>query len=129
MLATMVWLPLLGGCTATQRISVATTPPGANVTLIRYGVTEVQGSIPGISVGGAADSFEDPPIVLGTAPTEYEFELEEEPRAVSVGGFFVQAVRRFTEGLIRAEMDGAVAERRVRFSGEPMVVELILPDR
>ena len=35
--------------------------------------------------------------------------------------------RKFTEGLIRVEKDGAVAERRVRFTGKPIAVDLILP--
>jgi hypothetical protein len=37
--------------------------------------------------------------------------------------------RIFTEGLIRAEKDGRVAERRVRFGGKPVNVDLTLPPR
>ena len=39
------------------------------------------------------------------------------------------SVRRFTEGLIRAELNGAVAERRVRFAGDPIEVDLTLTER
>ena len=119
---------LLCGCASAQKISVTTTPPGAQVTLIRYGVTEAQGSVAGVSVGGLGGDFEDPPIVLGTSPLEYEFELEDSGQRVSAGGLSVVVVRRFTEGLIRAERDGAVAERRVRFGGDWVVVDLLLPD-
>ena len=67
--------------------------------------------------------------MLGTSPLEYEFELEEDSQGISLGGLFVQSVRRFTEGLIRAELNGAVAERRVRFSGDPIEVDLTLTER
>jgi hypothetical protein len=124
---TFASLLILCGCAATQKVIVSTTPSGADVTLVRYGVTKAEGSIPGISVGGTGDSFEDPPMTLGTAPVEYEFELEETDEQLSVGGLFVKVARKFTEGLIRAEKDGVVAERRVRFTGEPIVVDLMLP--
>jgi hypothetical protein len=123
----LAFLLALCGCAATQKVTVSTTPPGAQVTLVRYGVTKAQGSVPGISVGGVGDSFEDPPMTLGTAPLEYEFELEETEEQLSVGGLFVKVARKFTEGLIRAEKDGNVAERRVRFTGEPIVLDLVLP--
>jgi len=123
----LVSLLVLCGCAATQKLSVSTTPPGAQITLIRYGVTEAQGGVPGVSVSGVGESFEDPPMALGTSPLKYEFKLEESGERLSMGGLFVKVARKFTEGLIRAEKDGEVAERRVRFSGEPVMVELSLP--
>ena len=117
-----------GACASAQRVSVTTTPAGAQVTLVRYGVVEAQGRVAGVSIGGLDRDFEDEPIVLGTSPVAYEFELEERDREVSVGGAFVQVVRRFTEGLIRAERNGVVAERRVRFDGDPVDVDLVLPE-
>jgi hypothetical protein len=129
--ATIVWLGsvlVLGGCgAAAQSVSVTTTPVGAQVTLIRYGVHHVDGSVPGVAVSGVADTFEDPPLTLGTSPVRYEFELEERGRQVAVGALFVKVTRVFTEGLIRAEKNGRVAERRVRFSGTPVSVDLTLP--
>ncbi|HSR16137.1 MAG TPA: hypothetical protein VLL51_10315, partial [Gemmatimonadales bacterium] len=113
----------------TQRVSVTTTPVGAQVTLIRYGVTQVDGSVPGAVVGGVADTFEDPPLLLGTAPLEYEFHREQRGQQVSIAGLFVKVTRVFTEGLIRAEKDGRVAERRVSFTGKPVTVDLTLPPR
>jgi len=120
-------LLVLPGCAATQRISVTTAPVGAQVTLIRYGVNRVDGSVPGVSVGGVADTFEDPPMVLGTSPLEYEFRLEEGNKQIAIAGLFVKVTRIFTEGLIRAEKEGRVAERRVMFSGKPVRVDLTLP--
>ena len=120
-------LLILCSCAANQRISVTTDPVGAQVSLIRYGVNHVDGSVPGVAVGGIADSFEDPPLALGTSPLEYEFALEESGRQVAVGGFFVKVTRVFTEGMIRAEKNGRVAERRVRFSGKAVRVDLTLP--
>jgi len=120
-------LLVLCSCAANQRISVTTDPAGAQVSLIRYGVNHVDGSVPGVAVGGIADSFEDPPLALGTSPLEYEFALEESGRQVAVGGFFVKVTRVFTEGMIRAEKNGRVAERRVRFSGKAVRVDLTLP--
>jgi hypothetical protein len=119
---------LLGACASAQRVTVTTAPSGAQVTLIRYGVIEAQGSVAGIAIGGIDRDFEDAPIVLGTSPVEYEFELEQRDQEVAVGGAFVQVVRRFTEGLIRAERNGAVAERRVRFDGDAVDVDLTLPE-
>lgn len=120
-------LLLLCGCATTQSLRVVTTPAGAQVTLIRYGVTEAHGSVAGASAGGVGASFEDPAIALGTSPLEYEFKLEKSGERVAVEGLSVQVARKYTEGLIRAEKDGLVAERRVRFSGKPVVVELRLP--
>jgi hypothetical protein len=120
-------LLLLCGCAATQRVVVTTDPVGAQVTLIRYGVTQVDGSVPGVAVGGVANSFEDPPLVLGTSPLEYEFRLEESGKQIAIAGLFVKVTRIFTEGLIRAEKEGRVAERRVMFSGKPVRVDLTLP--
>ncbi len=126
MAALLIFLLLLCGCAATQKISVVTTPSGAHVTLTRYGVTKAEGGIPGASVGGLGEAFEDPPIELGTAPLEYEFKLEETDQEFHAGGLFVKVARKFTEGLFRAEKDGLIAERRVRFSGQPILVEMLL---
>jgi hypothetical protein len=126
-MASLSSLLILGGCAAGQRVTVTTDPIGAQVTLIRYGVNRIEGSVPGVAVGGVANSFEDPPLLLGTAPLEYEFELEEHGKEIVIGGLFVKVTRIFTEGLVRAVKDGRVAERRVRFSGNPVRVDLVLP--
>ncbi len=121
------FLLLLSGCAATQRLNVTTSPPGAQVTLVRYGVTEAEGGVPGVSVGATGERFEDPPMTLGTSPLDYEFKLEETDEEISIAGVFMKVTRKFTEGLIRAEKDGRVAERRVSFTGKPLVVDLLLP--
>jgi len=121
------FLLLLCGCAATQKLTVTTDPPGAQVTLVRYGTTETEGALPGMSFGSAEEPFEDAPISLGTSPLDYEFELHETLEQVSILGLFVDVKRKFTEGLVRAEKDGRAAERRVRFSGKPLVVDLLLP--
>jgi hypothetical protein len=119
-------LLILTGCAASQSMRVATTPPGATVTLTRIGVTETQGGIVGVGAGGVGEPFEEPPISLGTSPVEYEFDLEETDEQLSLIGLFVSVKRKFTEGLIRAEKDGLAAERRVRFTGEPILLDLVL---
>ena len=121
-------LLLLCGCAANQKLSVTTNPPGAQVTLVRFGVTEAEGGVPGASVGATGESFEDPPMTLGTSPLEYEFRLEETAKELSIAGLFVKVTRKFTEGLIRAERDGRVAERRVTFTGQPLTVDMLLPE-
>ncbi len=113
---------VLSGCAAKQQISVDTVPPGAMVTLTKIGVTETSGGVEGIVASGAGEPFEDDPIVLGTTPLSYEFELVEEGEGISGPGFFVSVKKRITEGLIRAELDGGYAERRVTFSGEPLQI-------
>ena len=120
-------LLLLCGCAATQKLSVITDPPGAQVTLVRYGITKAEGGVPGVSVGTSGERFEDPPITLGTSPLEYEFKLEETAKELSIAGIFAKVTRTFTEGLVRAEKDGRVAERRVLFAGKPLAVDLLLP--
>jgi hypothetical protein len=79
-----------------------------------------------MSAGGSGASFQDPPMALGTSPLEYEFRLKESDRRFSGRGVSVEVARRFTEGLIRVERDGIVAERRVRFTGKPITVDLVL---
>ena len=118
---------VLCGCAGTQKLLVSTTPPGASVTLIRFGVTETTAGVPGIGIGGVGDPFEDAPIVLGTSPLEYEFELEDSGQSAGVAGVFIDVTRKFTEGLIRAEKGGVAAERRVRFTGKPITIDLVLP--
>jgi len=120
-------LLLLCGCAANQKLSVTTDPPGAQITLVRYGITRAEGGVPGVSVGATGESFEDPPMTLGTSPLDYEFKLEETAKELSIAGIFAKVTRTFTEGLIRAEKDGRVAERRVLFAGKPLAVDLVLP--
>ncbi len=115
------------GCATTQKLRVTTDPPGAQVTLVRYGTVRAEGGAPGVTVGATGESFEDPPITLGTSPLEYEFQLEETARELSIAGVFAKVTRKFTEGLVRAEKDGRVAERRVLFLGKPLAVDLLLP--
>lgn len=122
----IVALFLLSGCAASQKLTVHTHPPGARVTLIKYGVTEARGGIKGITVGGETESFEQGLIDLGTSPLEYEFRLEEEGRHLSAPGLFVKVVNKYTEGLIRAQLDGRFAERRVQFSGDPLLIKLTI---
>ncbi len=120
-------LLLVCGCAATQKLSVLTDPSGAQVTLTRYGIAETEGGVPGVAVGAAGERFEDPPMTLGTSPVEYEFKLEETDQDISIVGVYVKVTRKFTEGLVRAEKDGRLAERRVLFTGKPLVVDLLLP--
>jgi hypothetical protein len=118
----------IGGCAATQKVRVTTAPPGAQITMIRYGVSEVHARLPrGVSIGGIGGAFEAPPLALGPSPLEYEFKLEERGERLRVAGVFVKVTREFTEGLIRAEMDGRVVERRVPFTGKPVTIDLALP--
>jgi hypothetical protein len=79
-----------------------------------------------VSAGGSGAPFQDPPLTLGTSPLEYEFRLKESDRRFSGRGAYVEVARKFTEGLIRVERDGIVAERRVRFTGKPITVDLVL---
>ena len=126
-LMTLVSLLLLCSCAANQKLSVTTDPPGAQVTLVRYGITKAEGGLPGVSVGTSGENFEDPPITLGTSPLDYEFKLQETAKELSIGGVYAKVTRTFTEGLVRAEKDGRVAERRVLFMGKPLAVDLLLP--
>lgn len=120
----VVVLSLLAGCAATQKITVNTDPPGAEVSLTKCGVTEAHGGFQGVVVGGTGEPFEDVPIQLGTSPLEYEFRLKETKEHFSAPGMFVKVARKITEGLIRAEKGGGFAERRVAFTGEPLVINL-----
>jgi hypothetical protein len=66
-------------------------------------------------------------MTLGTSPLKYQFKLVETTKQIFIGGAYVTVKRRFTEGLVRAELDGLAAERRVSFSGEPLMVDMLLP--
>jgi len=119
-------LLLVCGCAANQKLSVTTDPPGAQVTLVLYGISKTEGGVPGVSVGMSGQNFEDPPITLGTSPLQYEFKLVETTKELSVAGVYARVTRTFTEGLVRAEKDGRVAERRVLLVGKPLQVDLLL---
>jgi hypothetical protein len=119
-------LLLIAGCASTQKITVITDPPGAHVTLTKYGVAEAKGGVPGVVVESEGGSFEDDPVGLGTSPLEYEFRLKEDQEHFSAPGIFLKVVKKITAGLIRAEKDGSYAERRVDFSGKPLVIDLRL---
>jgi hypothetical protein len=65
-------------CSSMQKIKVITVPPGADITLSKYGVKTISAHSPGTVYGsGNVQNFQDPPISLGTAPLEYEFPLSE----------------------------------------------------
>jgi hypothetical protein len=113
-------------CTPVQHLTIDTHPPGATVTLTTYGVKEFRGAGHGIAVQAQGESFEDPPVQLGTTPLVVEIPLEVTETAVAIPGAAAQVAKVIREGLIRAELGGAVAERRVTFTGEPMVVVLDL---
>lgn len=128
-LASLVTLAgLSAACgTSMQRITVETDPAGAEVMLQRSGEVDVKASVSGVGGTLGAGSFTEDFISLGNAPVDYEFDLSRTDAEVEAGGHGGQVERRYTEGLIRIALDGyRTVERRVRFSGSPVKIDIPL---
>lgn len=128
-IATRVVLLALTACGGTQKLTVITEPPGATVTLTKIGIRTVTADYAarrGYDSRVHAGRYEDPPIVLGLSPIEYEFPLEEKEPSAELSAYDGSATKQVKEGVIRAEKGGFKAERRVTFDGTPLRVELKL---
>ena len=114
-----------------QKVSVKTTPPGAEVLLQRRGDMDIDVSIPTIGSGDLdAGKFEDDFITLGNAPVEYEFGLSESQGSVSFKGAGGSVTKHYREGTIRVQLPGYMTiERLVAFSGSAINLEFTLQPR
>jgi hypothetical protein len=122
----------LAGCgSSKQKVSVKTTPPGAEVLLQRRGDMEIDVSLPTIGSGDLdAGRFEDDFITLGNAPVEYEFELSESQGSVNFKGAGGSVTKHYREGTIRVQLPGYMTiERLVAFSGSAINLEFTLQPR
>ena len=101
----------LAGCgSSKQKVSVKTTPPGAEVLLQRRGDMDI-------------DDF----ITLGNAPVEYEFELSKSQGSVSFKGAGGSVTKHYREGTIRVQLPGYMTiERLVAFTGSGINLEFTL---
>jgi hypothetical protein len=114
-------LPLLAGCGSAQKVSVRTDPIGAEVYLQRRGDLEINAKVKGIPGTFTGSSFEEDFRLIGNAPVEYEFELEEEEVGIDVPEGSGTITRHYKEGTIRIERAGyETVIRLVRFSGNPV---------
>ena len=119
----------LAGCgSSKQKVSVKTTPPGAEVLLQRRGDLDVDVSVPTIGSGDLdAGKFEDDLITLGNAPVEYEFELSKSQGSVSFKGAGGSVTKHYREGTIRVQLPGYMTiERLVAFTGSGINLEFTL---
>lgn len=117
----------LTACSSLQRIRVETDPVGASVYLQRRGDVEFHGRVAGVVGGIGVDTFEEPFMLLGTAPIDYEFERrvrEVSVQSPDIGG---DVTRHYREGTIRIEREGyRPVVRVVRFSGDDIVLIVTL---
>jgi uncharacterized protein YceK len=123
---------LLAGCSTTQRLTVRTEPPGATVSLARIGVKRAEGDLP--RMGGMAlfqSVFQDPFEPLGTAPLTTTIELSQPLSTFRLpDGGEGEVFKETRAAIVRAVKDDRSAETRVRFTGEPLEVILLLsPER
>ncbi len=122
----------LAGCgSSKQKVSVKTTPPGAEVLLQRRGDLDIDVSLPTIGSGDLdAGEFEDDFITLGNAPVDYEFELSDSQGSVSFKGAGGSVTKHYREGTIRVQLPGYMTiERLVAFSGSAINLEFTLQPR
>ncbi len=121
-------LSLTGCGSSKQKVSVRTTPPGAEVLLQRRGDMDIDVSIPTIGSGDLdAGKFEDDFITLGNAPVEYAFELSESQGSVSFKGAGGSVTKHYREGTIRVQLPGYMTiERLVAFSGSAINLQFTL---
>lgn len=115
------------GCASAQKLSVHTTPAGAEVFLQRRGELEVEATVAGVHGNVRGGSFEEEYFSLGSAPVDYQFDLEERDSA-GLGEYAGGSVtRRFEEGTVRVDLRGyRPVERRVRFSGDAVRLRITL---
>ncbi len=119
----------LSGCgSSKQKLSVTSSPAGAEVLLQRRGDLEIDVSVPTYGSGGlAAGKFEDDFITLGNAPVKYEFELSESQGSINFKGAGGSATKHYREGTIRVLLPGyQTIERLVAFSGSPIELHLTM---
>ena len=124
----MTTLALTGCGSSKQKVSVKTTPPGAEVLLQRRGDMDIDVSLPTIGSGDLdAGKFEDDFITLGNAPVQYEFELSDSQGSVSFKGAGGSVTKHYREGTIRVQLPGYMTiERLVAFSGSAINLEFTL---
>ena len=87
------------------------------------------GSFKGVSGQAEGDGFEEDDFYfLGKTPLTYEFDLEETQSSVGVPGVAnVSVERRFTEGVLRIELEGhSPIEKTVRFTGDDIAFDFEL---
>jgi hypothetical protein len=119
----------LSGCgSSKQKLSVTSSPAGAEVLLQRRGDLEIDVSVPTYGSGGlAAGKFEDDFITLGNAPVQYEFKLSESQGSINIKGAGGSATKHYREGTIRVQLPGFMTvERLVAFSGSAINLEITL---
>ena len=114
-----------------QKLSVTSSPPGAEVLLQRRGDLEIDVSVPTYGSGDlAAGKFEDDFITLGNAPVKYEFDLSESQGSINIKGVGGSAKKHYREGTIRVQLPGFMTvERLVAFSGSAINLEITLQPR
>ncbi len=123
---------LLAGCSTTQRLTVRTEPPGATVSLARIGVKRAEGDLPRMSGMALFQSvFQDPFETLGSAPLTTTIELSQPLSTFRLpDGGEGEVLKETRAAIVRAVKDDRSAETRVRFTGEPLEVILVLdPER
>lgn len=119
----------LSGCgSSKQKLSVTSSPAGAEVLLQRRGDLEIDVSVPTYGSGDlAAGKFEDDFITLGNAPVKYEFDLSESQGSINFKGAGGSATKHYREGTIRVQLPGFMTiERLVAFSGSAINLEITL---
>jgi len=116
--AALLELALVAACGSTQKVSVRTDPIGAEVYLQRRGELEITANVKGIPGKITANAFEEDFRLLGNAPVEYEFDLNEKDVGIDTPEGSGNIVRHYKEGTIRVERDGyETIVRPVYFSG------------
>ena len=113
-----LFLVFVAACASTQKVSVRTDPIGAEVYLQRRGELEITANVKGIPGKITANAFEEDFRLLGNAPVEYEFDLNEKDVGIDTPEGSGNIVRHYKEGTIRVERDGyETIVRPVYFSG------------
>lgn len=120
-------LAFLVGCVSTQTLEIATQPEGADVSMQLRGRNKVDARVGAVVGSVKADRFEEDFFDLGNAPVFYEFRLKQHQGGVEAPEGGVSVIRQYEEGIIRVELEGyRTVERRVRFSGTPIFLEISL---
>jgi hypothetical protein len=115
---------LAPGCVGMQRVTINTSTPGAQITVVKRGEIRTHGTTLGLKMRGI-EQFEDQPVIIGTSPMVYDFQRVEELNRWSFGNLYSQDQKKVCEWLeIRATANGQTSTQIVPVNGDDLSVFL-----
>jgi len=113
-------------CVTPQILRVTSTPSGATVELRRMGTVESSTAVL-IFASHHSEPIQEEYTLIGTTPLEHVFDRVEPESSANAIVVTHDSSRVYSQGVIRVRLKGYKdALRRVRFTGDPMDVAVVL---